>query len=443
MGQTLVIGHTGIAARACRELTAEGRSVTHMLTPSDDALREALDQDVDAVIVLFHDDTLAIRYVLTIEHSRPGVPIWVALFDRTAAGELSRVVTDLTVMSPATVALPSLLAGVIGGDAIAINPQRQLTALTPTADGYQLQDFNVPSQMRTQGRIGRLKGQLRPYNNRSVIMMGGLIGLLSILVVDTLLLIFVVGKEPLKALHEAVAVLATVGPAPDAVEHPAYELFAIFAMLAAIILLAVFTAGVVDHLVAGRFVGIFGRRAMPRSGHVIVVGMGQVGLRLCQELRRLGIAVVGVERHSKTPNMIVARSMNIPVVVGDGGSERTLRRVSVDRSLAVVAVGSDELDNIAVAVTGRALAPDVQVVMRAGMHEAIAETSSLLSVGSVVDVDGLTVAAVSAWSDGDKVDFLAKSPTGIAVVYADGDVATLRPPGGGQCAHRDATGVAG
>ena len=442
MSRTLVIGDTGIAARACRELTGEGRDVTHLLTPTDKDLRAALTQDVDAVVVLFHDDTLAIRYVLTIEHIRSGVAIWVAMFDHTAAEELHRVVKNLTVASPATLGLPSLLAGVMGGTAIAIKPP-ELTALTPAGDTYEMQAFHVPPAMRREGRIGRLRGQLRPYNNRSVIMMGGLIGLLCILVVDTLLLIFLVGREPLKALHEAVAVLATVGPAPEAVEHPAYEVFAIFAMLAAIILLAVFTAGVVDHLVAGRFVGIFGRRAMPRSGHVIVVGIGQVGLRLCEELRRLGIAVVGVERQSKTVNMIVARSLNIPVVVGDGASARTLRRVSVERSLAVVAVCSDELENIAAAVTARALAPDVQVVMRAGMNEAISETASLLTVGSVVDVDALTVTAVSAWCAGHKVDFLAKSPTGTAVVYTDGEVSTMRPPGGGQCAHRDPAGVAG
>jgi hypothetical protein len=116
---------------------------------------------------------------------------------------------------------------------------------------------------------------------------------------------------------------------------------------------------------------------------------------------------------------------------------RTMQKLRVDRSLAVVAVGSDELDNVAVAITARALAAGVPVVMRAGTHDAIEETASLFSIGSVVDVDGLTVSAVSDWYAGDHPAFLADAGIDIAIVAWSGSLATRPKTVGSACPHID------
>ncbi|MFE9650176.1 hypothetical protein ACFYO0_39930 [Streptomyces sp. NPDC006365] len=58
-------------------------------------------------------------------------------------------------------------------------------------------------------------------------------------------------------------------------------------------------------------------------------------------------------------------------------------RFGLDTAQAMAAVVSDALDNIAVAVAARAVAPDLRVAIRAGDHEAIAETRSLFSFGIV------------------------------------------------------------
>jgi Trk K+ transport system NAD-binding subunit len=184
-------------------------------------------------------------------------------------------------------------------------------------------------------------------------------------------------------------------------------------------------------------VGLFGRRAMPRSGHVIVVGLGQVGFRLCQELSDQGLAVIGLERRAECPNLPLARAINIPVLIGDGGMRRVMQKLRVDRSLAVVAVASDELDNIAVSITARALAKGVPVIIRAGTHDAIEETASLFSIGSVVDVEGLTVSAVSDWYAGDHPAYLADVGSDIAVISWDGALVTRTKTVGSQCPHVD------
>ena len=168
---------------------------------------------------------------------------------------------------------------------------------------------------------------------------------------------------------------------------------------------------------------MLGSRSAPRRDHVIVVGMGQVGIRLCTELRRLGVPVVGVERDPAAPQLHVARALRIPVVAGHGGDREVLERVGLRRALALAAVGSDENDNIAVAIAANAIAPGTRVVLRAGEQEAIAETRSLLPLGVTRDVWSIAAAHIvdvlREGSEGDPVARLLEAPLDDADAAAD------------------------
>jgi Trk K+ transport system NAD-binding subunit len=132
--------------------------------------------------------------------------------------------------------------------------------------------------------------------------------------------------------------------------------------------------------------------------------MGQVGVRLCAQLKALHVPVVGVERDRRAPYLSLARQLGIPVIIGSGTQRRLLERLRLDRCLALAAVGSDDLDNIAVAVAAAAVSPSTRVVLRAGEHEAIAETRSLLPLGVVRDVTEIAATFVVAGLLGRDVD---------------------------------------
>jgi voltage-gated potassium channel Kch len=305
------------------------------------------------------------------------------------------VIPHCRVTSPADVALPSLVAAALADDLAGVVADTEADGWTGFGvGGAAPTPFEVPRRTRWLSRIGLLQGQLRPHDSGSLILLMGLAGILLLLTVDTLAGLLVLHETPIGAFHAAVRTVATVGPVPIEEDHPGYLLFAALAMLVTIGLTAMFTAGIVEHLLSGRLIAIWGRRVLPRRGHVVVVGMGQVGLRLAEEIRRHGLGVVGIERFPSAPHLRTARSLNIPVLVGDGSRRRVLSRARVDHAVALCAVASDELDNVAVAVTARAVAPDLRVVMRAGNHDAIAETQSLFRIGTVVDTTGLTAAYV-------------------------------------------------
>ena len=424
MRRIVVIGRTAVGRRVCSLLTSSEISVVHLHEPSDAELRAALAQDIDGVAVLLHDDIKALRYSLIVHHIRPDARLFVAMFDLTARTQLRSVVPDCVVLSPAAISVPSMVAGAIAPQANAIRrastPElRSWVSVTDTAEGrVRIEPYRAPESLRRRGRLGRLAGQFRPFDSGSRVLLGGAVGLIAIILADTL-----VGwthTDLLRALYDATRTTATIS-APSLPDNPFVLVWATIAAILVMGFTALFAAGIVNYLLSGRHVAIFGRRAMPRFGHVIVVGMGQVGLRLAEELKQLGIAVVGIEQDPHARTLQIARSCGIPVLIGDGASKAAAHATGVKGAIALVAASSEERYNIAVAVSALAANPQLRVVIRAGSDDAIDETRSLFQIGAVVDVNGLTATFIAA-SLGEKPPYaVIATPGGNLAVEESGD----------------------
>jgi hypothetical protein len=83
------------------------------------------------------------------------------------------------------------------------------------------------------------------------------------------------GHGAADALHEAVRVVTTVGPAADPHGNTPYALVASTAMLMTIVFTAMFTAGIVDRLLGPRLSALIGARALPRSATSSWSGSGR------------------------------------------------------------------------------------------------------------------------------------------------------------------------
>jgi voltage-gated potassium channel Kch len=240
------------------------------------------------------------------------------------------------------------------------------------------------------------RSQLRPHDTTTWILVIGLSGLLVVLAADWLIATLLLHESPADGLHSATQVLATVGPGDATYDAPTwYLVFSSVTMLLTVGLTALFTAGVVNRLRSSRSVGLIGRRTLPTRDHVVVVGLGQVGLRLCTRLRELGIPVVAVERDPRATNLRLAKQAKVPVLIAHGEDRAVLRRLCLPRARALAAMGADELDNVEVAIAALAVCPDLRIVLRAGEDDVIAETRSLFHIGEVRDVSALTATAVT------------------------------------------------
>jgi len=370
--EILVLSDGGALVNATvKKLRADGIEPLVLRDPNDKAIQRALETPVERVAVVARDDIVALRLALVVEHFRPGIELVVTVFDRTIAGELQRSVPRCRVVSLADIVAPSLAEPCI-------------EAAAPKRVGLDL--------------LGQLGGILNPTYAGARILFIGLCGLLSVFLLDAILLVAVLKLAPIDAIYGAARTLTTVAAEPEVSSGPDWlKLFSALTMLLTIAFAAMFTAGLVQRLIDPRLATIIGRRSIPMHGHVIVIGLGQVGLRLCSLLRDSGIAAVAVEVDGDAPNVRLARGYEIPVVIGHGEDREILRRVHVDRARALAAVTSNDLINVEVAVAARAARDSLEIVVRVREGDVADETQTLVGLGhmrDIYEIAGVSLAGV-------------------------------------------------
>jgi Trk K+ transport system NAD-binding subunit len=351
----LLLGEQGgLGVALMHRLRQRGTRVQAAPSTSDSEISAMLTQERwDAVAVVTRDDVLALRLTLLSAHLRPDLPLWVTMFDKTIAHELAHVVPAVHVISPSELVASELAEQCIAAAGPA--GRRRITG-TRLVDGA----------LRLLARAG--------------------MGLLLALLVEATLTMIALHESVVNALYFSTRSVATVAGTPGAASGAAwFKVLSALDTLAALALVAVFTAALVRRLSRPRLTTLFGPRAAPARGHVLLIGFGQVGFRLAQELHRRGVAVLGVERDADAPCVRLARAAGIPVAIGRGDDRETLERLGIRRCAAVAAVTSTDLVNVAVGLAASDLLPEVPLVLRLGDGEVAAETDSLLHLGRICD----------------------------------------------------------
>ena len=425
----LLLGAGDLTDETCAALEAANADVRRLEDPSADELRAALEDGADAVAVVSRDDAWPLRAALLVRHLDPDVPIVATIFDPAAGHELEQEIGNLTITSLADIVAPSLAGPCLDDDLAALIDDDR-------PHGLRCRDGGVDEVPLPEVRVRRVRALatavLKPFDRSAALVFFGAIGLVAILVAETVSAAIVLDQSLIDAFYGAVKTLVTVDPNPEVQDGPEwYKLAVSISMLVALLFAAAFTGGLVERLVGRNLTGLLGRRAVPRSDHVIVVGLGQVGLRLCLLLRECGISVVAIDDQPDGENVGLARRRGLPVVIGRGGDPWLLRRLSLDKAMALAAVTADDLQNIEVTLSARSEAHDLRVVLRAGSNAVGGETRSLERLGYVRDVHRIGAVYIAGVALG----------SAAAHVVVDGDTAHLRDAGGAlkRCPY----GVAG
>ncbi|MGI8427994.1 MAG: NAD-binding protein [Solirubrobacteraceae bacterium] len=379
---------------------------------------------VDAVMVISRDDRASLRLALVVEGLRPGVRLIVTIYNRDLGVQLRRAIQGVRVMSMADIVAAPLAAACLDGDLLSVrSSDDELLGITFGPQG----PVTAPLTVSRTNPLARVRANLsslaHPFELSAKTLLAGLLGFALILLTDSFVVSLALNESVVDAVYAATKTIVTVGPS-TAVDHgPAWlKLFSAAMMLAALAFTAVFTAGLIERLLDRRLVAIVGPRAMPRTGHVIVVGLGQIGLRLCISLRTLGVPVVAVESNADADNIRRAKQYDIPVVIGRGNSRGVLRTLELPRALALAAVTSDEIENVSAVVAALALREDLPTVLRAGSGHMLDETRALFRIGAVRDVYriGGTLLAAAALGSSAEEAFAAEET--VWVIGRDGQI---------------------
>ncbi len=153
----------------------------------------------------------------------------------------------------------------------------------------------------------------------------------------------------LNAFYFTVETVTTVGYGDYTFrgEPPWLIVFAIFLMLTGALFVTIFFALVTNILVSRRIEESLGRQKITGlRGHVLVIGLGTVGLRVAQELHAAGSEVVVVEMNEHNRHLSQVRALGVPVVIADATQPEVLQLVRLATASAVAVLTSDDLANL-------------------------------------------------------------------------------------------------
>jgi Trk K+ transport system NAD-binding subunit len=179
---------------------------------------------------------------------------------------------------------------------------------------------------------------------------------LALLAISTLVLHFGYHRSPgqshlpvLDAVYFTVETVATVGFGDFSFssQPPWIEAFGIGLIIAGTTLVTTLFALLTNALVSRRIAQSLGQERIPgMRGHVVLVGLGAVGMEVLEGLLAEGREVVVVERMESNSYLGQARALGVPLVVGDATLARTLDAVNLASAGAVAILTSDDLTNI-------------------------------------------------------------------------------------------------
>ncbi|MGI5213047.1 potassium channel family protein [Plantactinospora sp. CA-290183] len=371
----------------------------------EDTFRAAGLAAASGLALLQQDDVGNIHAALCAQEVNPDVPVVMRMFNMSLGNGVRQLIPHCTVLSDASMAAPAFVAAALGevaptyfrhggrtlyvarradvrpehvvcglADTRDPNHPRVLPADQESADLVLAEATGQPAGTEVAAR--RLVRARRWRRRPAVMLLRAMrsfatrkigiatIVVLSVIMVLGVLLYFAEHPESIWESLYLTIVTTISGADPDVDKETPAQIMQVVLNLAGLALVPLITAAVVDGIVNARLALDAGRLRTDREGHVIVVGLGNVGTRVMWQLTDLGVEVVAIDKDPEARGAPVARRLGVPLVVGDVASEETLATAGVQTCQALVVVSTEDVSNLQAALNGRAIRDDLRVVLR-------------------------------------------------------------------------------
>ncbi|MFG1889548.1 NAD-binding protein [Micromonospora sp. NPDC049051] len=357
----------------------------------------------DGLALLHQDDVGNMHAALCAQEVEPGLRLVVRMFNTGLANGVRQIFPDSAVLSDASMAAPAFVAAALGEVAPThfrhggrtlyvarredVHPADVVCGVADTGDPQQVRllpaDEGVadlviaeatgtpPGTEVAARRLVRARRRRRPLTVLLRAVRSFATRKIGLAVIVLLAVIGVLGWLNGYASHRGWAdslyltlVTTLTGQDPDPDKSAAEQVMQVVLNLAGLALIPLITAVVVDGVVNARLALHSGRIQPERSGHVVVVGLGNVGTRVMAQLCDFGVEVVAIDKLPEPRGGALARRLGVPLIVGDAALAETLESASVGNCQALVVVSTDDETNLQAALNGLAVNPEIQVVLR-------------------------------------------------------------------------------
>ncbi|MCW2502228.1 MAG: Trk transport system, NAD-binding component [Actinomycetia bacterium] len=456
-------------------------------------LRAAGVHEARALALVEDDDVGNVHASLAAQDLNPGVRLVVRMFNLRLARRIDGLFDDCTVLSAGAIAAPFFVSAALGdgraqllrigdrqlaaGPPSAVHdPLAVLAGAGPAGAKILLPDTEVGATLllgtptdpetevpaphgplgaptpapvptprrrrtRSRGRTAALLSMARALISFRLRVVAGT--LLALVAGSTAIFHTAVPKLAnwLDAFYFTVTTFTSTGNADlsDLGASTTVKVFGALLMLLGVLTVAVVTAVVVDDLIGARLAHSSGVPVGHRSGHVVLCGLGTVGLRVAEQLREAGADVVAIDREPDPAAYAAARRLGIPLIHGDASEEEVLRVANVGTARCLVAVTDDDVANLEAGLASRAFRADIRVVLRLFDNDLAHRVGKRLdlSISRSVSVAAAPVFAaammgrevIAAIPSGRRVLLVAEVPVSGDSVAAGGTIAMIDEPG--------------
>jgi voltage-gated potassium channel len=100
------------------------------------------------------------------------------------------------------------------------------------------------------------------------------------------------------------------------------------------------------------------------ENHIVVCGLGNVGIRVVEHLIMLGESVVAIEKSDKARFLKEAEAQGAAVLRGDARDISVLENAHIAKAKAIIAVTDDDLANLEIALHAREANSQIRLIVR-------------------------------------------------------------------------------
>ena len=377
----------------------------------EEALREAGIECARAVIIVSNDDVANLEMALDAKRLAPNAAVVVRIYDDKLSQRVSRELGLRAVFHPAAIAAPAFVAAALGDEILRAFDVRNAFVhiisarqdrVGETVRAFAQRHHGIPLAVRSRGeeRIPTLDAPLKPgdevilaeassgleevadspsqesgqtfkrpqipawsrprlhpvalarqiWSHASPALRLAFISIHLLLVISVITFRFSLGLTWVDAFYFTVTIMTSVGFGDfNLRDAPALvKIFGTGVMVSGVALTAIFFAAIADYVVTQRIERALGPRKTTLSNHVIVVGLGSLGLTVALRLRAMGVPVLAIEKNANR-QLASPLPAQIPVINGDATQAQTMEMAGIDQARALVAVTNDDLVNLRVA----------------------------------------------------------------------------------------------
>jgi len=187
------------------------------------------------------------------------------------------------------------------------------------------------------------------------------------------------GWNLLDALYMTVITLATVGYGEVHHISDAGHIYTIILIITGVGFFLYVAGAVIQFMVEGRVRILLGRRRLDRKisrlkSHYVVCGYGRIGKVICHRLLHENFDVVVIDKNPDLAQTL--DGLGFVYICGDATDEAVLLKAGIQQAKVLIAALGADTDNVFLVLTGRQLAPELNIVARAGTEAAKAKLSA-------------------------------------------------------------------